>query len=94
MKIPSFISDNKFMHKSVYNYELDDDKKLEEIFPSTDKYTNKHEKTKANSRGPEKHQKDLIFNLNNEHNPMKQFNFKSKGVSNWMKTVNFNIKFF
>lgn len=80
------------MHKSVYNYQLEDDKKLEEIFPFTDKYTNNLDKRKTIGKSNEKNQKELIFNLIDKHNPMKQLNFKSKGVANWMKTVNLSFK--
>ena len=79
------------MHKSVYNYKLEDDKKLEEIFPSSDQYTNKPENHKAISSIH--HKNDLIFNLNNENNQKKQLlNFKSKGISNWLYQKNKKIQ--
>jgi len=43
VKVPSFMSENQFMHKSVYSYKFEDEKKLEEIFPYADQYTNKKE---------------------------------------------------
>lgn len=75
VKVPSFISETKLMHKSVYNYKLEDDKKLEEIFPYADQYTNKHENTKGLAF---KHPKKESF---------MNANLKVKGMTNWIKNV-------
>ena len=79
------------MHKSVYNFKLEDDKKLEEIFPYANQYTNKTENHKVISLIQPK-ENELPFNpattqrQNNEIDYNKHF-LKSKGVGNWLKTV-------
>jgi len=75
VKVPSFMSENQFMHKSVYSYKFEDEKKLEEIFPYADQYTNKHENTKGMAFKSNK--KEMVFNSN----------LKTKGMATWIKNV-------
>lgn len=39
IKIPAFISE-KFLQSSVYNYKMQEDKKLNELFPTNSNLTN------------------------------------------------------
>lgn len=74
IKIPSFISEAQFMHKSVYNYKIDEDKKIEEIFPYAEQYTNKHENTKA-----------MAFK--SKKDPVLPPSMKNKNMAAWIKNV-------
>lgn len=62
------------MHKSVYNYKIDEDRKLEEIFPSAE-FTNRHENAKGLALKASRKEPAL--------NP----NLKTKNMANWIKNV-------
>lgn len=91
LKVPSFISESKLINPSLYNYKMEDDKKIEEIFPYSDQYTNSHENKKSLSITSNK--TNTIVNFSHEkHSMKKEFNsIKSKGASNWIKNVKKNL---
>lgn len=94
MKLPSFISESKFIHTSIYNFKTEDDKKLEEIFPQNDQSSHKPENKKSLSIAATRNEFNLTINNKNntildQHKIKKEYSndAKAKGISNWIKNV-------
>lgn len=70
---------------------MEDDKKIEEIFPYSDQYTNSLGNKKSLSITSNK--TNTTVNFSHDYHPMKKEfnNIKSKGASNWIKNVKTKI---